>query len=75
MSDNPVFFPEEGKVIHGGNFFGQQVAFAADALNLALTQLANLAELPPVGTVVIVAPLKLAGGTGSPTRALALVGA
>jgi histidine ammonia-lyase len=44
VSDNPVFFPEAGKIIHGGNFFGQQVAFAADALNLALTQLANLAE-------------------------------
>ena len=44
VSDNPLFFPEQGKVIHGGNFFGQQVAFAADALNLAMTQLANLAE-------------------------------
>jgi histidine ammonia-lyase len=44
VSDNPVFFPEAGKVVHGGNFFGQQVAFAADALNVALTQLANLAE-------------------------------
>jgi tyrosine ammonia-lyase len=44
VSDNPVFFPEEGRVLHGGNFFGQQVAFVADALNLALTQLANLAE-------------------------------
>ncbi len=44
VSDNPVFFPEDGRVIHGGNFFGQQVAFAADALNLTLTQLANLAE-------------------------------
>lgn len=44
VSDNPVFFPDENSVIHGGNFFGQQVAFAADALNLAVTQLANLAE-------------------------------
>jgi histidine ammonia-lyase len=44
VSDNPVFFPDEGTVIHGGNFFGQQVAFAADALNLAVTQLANLAD-------------------------------
>ena len=44
VSDNPVFFPDEGRVIHGGNFFGQQVAFVSDALNLALTQLANLAE-------------------------------
>jgi kynurenine formamidase len=38
-----------------------------------LTQLANLAELPPVGAVVVVAPLKLVRGTGSPTRVFALV--
>jgi kynurenine formamidase len=38
-----------------------------------LTQLANLAQLPPTGAVVIVAPLKLVRGTGSPTRVLALV--
>ena len=39
-----------------------------------LTQLANLAELPPTGAVLVAAPLKLVGGTGSPTRVLALVG-
>ncbi|MFC0623189.1 aromatic amino acid lyase [Kribbella deserti] len=44
VSDNPVFFPEEGEIVHGGNFFGQPVAFAADLLASALTQLANLAE-------------------------------
>ena len=38
-----------------------------------LTQLANLAELPPTGAIVVVAPLKLVGGTGSPSRVLALV--
>jgi kynurenine formamidase len=38
-----------------------------------LTQLANLAELPPTGALVIVAPLKLVDGTGSPSRVLALV--
>jgi kynurenine formamidase len=38
-----------------------------------LTQLANLAELPPTGAIVIVAPLKLVAGTGSPSRVLALV--
>ena len=36
-----------------------------------LTQLANLAELPPTGAVVVVAPLKLVDGTGSPARVLA----
>ena len=40
-----------------------------------LTQLANLALLPPTGAVLVAAPLKLVGGTGSPTRVLALVGA
>jgi kynurenine formamidase len=38
-----------------------------------VTQLANLASLPPAGTLLVVAPLKLTGGTGSPVRALALV--
>ncbi|MGI5516166.1 cyclase family protein [Streptomyces sp. CA-106131] len=37
-----------------------------------LTQLANLAALPATGAVLIAAPLKLVGGTGSPTRVLAL---
>ena len=38
-----------------------------------MTQLTNLASLPPVGALLVVAPLKLTGGTGSPVRALALV--
>jgi kynurenine formamidase len=38
-----------------------------------LTQLANLARLPPTGAVIVVAPLKLVDGTGTPTRVLALV--
>jgi kynurenine formamidase len=38
-----------------------------------LTQLANLDQLPPVGAAIVVAPLKLVGGTGSPSRVLALV--
>ncbi len=38
-----------------------------------LTQLANLDELPVTGAVIVVAPLRLVGGTGSPVRALALV--
>src|ERR671928_46139 len=38
-----------------------------------VTQLANLTSLPPTGALLFVAPLKLAGGTGSPVRSLALV--
>lgn len=39
-----------------------------------LTQLANLDSLPPTGTLLVVAPLKLTGGTGGAIRAFALVG-
>jgi len=38
-----------------------------------LTQLANLARLPPTGAVVVAAPLPIEGGSGSPARVLALV--
>jgi kynurenine formamidase len=46
--------------------------FLLGAGKYGLTQLANLAQLPPTGAVVIVAPLKLVDGTGSPSRVLAL---
>lgn len=38
-----------------------------------LTQLANLAALPTTGILLSVAPLPIAGGSGSPARVLALV--
>ena len=38
-----------------------------------LTQLQNLAQLPPTGTVLVVAPLPIVSGSGSPARVLALV--
>lgn len=38
-----------------------------------LTQLANLTALPTTGALIVVAPLKLVGGTGSPSRVLAIV--
>jgi kynurenine formamidase len=38
-----------------------------------LTQLQNLAELPPVGSVLVAGPLPIVGGSGSPARVLALV--
>ena len=38
-----------------------------------LTQLQNLALLPPTGAVVIAGPLPITGGSGSPCRAIALV--
>jgi kynurenine formamidase len=48
--------------------------FLLGAGKYGLTQLANLAQLPPTGAVIVVAPLKLVRGTGSPTRVFALVG-
>jgi kynurenine formamidase len=47
--------------------------FLLGAGKYGLTQLANLAELPPTGAIVVVAPLKLVDGTGSPTRVFALL--
>ncbi|MTD55221.1 HAL/PAL/TAL family ammonia-lyase [Amycolatopsis pithecellobii] len=44
VSDNPLFFPGEDHVAHGGNFFGQPAAFAGDVLSMAATQTGNLAE-------------------------------
>ena len=48
-------------------------AFLLGAGKYGLTQLANLAKLPPTGAVLVVAPLPIVGGSGSPARALALV--
>ena len=38
-----------------------------------LTQLQNLALLPPTGVVLVTAPLPIVSGSGSPARVLALV--
>jgi kynurenine formamidase len=48
-------------------------AFLLGAGRYGLTQLANLAQLPPAGALIVVAPLKLVRGTGSPSRVLAFV--
>jgi kynurenine formamidase len=47
--------------------------FVLGAGRYGLTQLANLAALPVTGALVVVAPLKLVDGTGSPSRVLAFV--
>ncbi|HVT16998.1 MAG TPA: cyclase family protein [Thermoanaerobaculia bacterium] len=46
-------------IMHGSGRFG-------------LASLRNLEELPPTGALVIAAPLKIVGGSGSPLRVLAL---
>ena len=52
-------FPNHN-IMHGAGKFG-------------LASLRNLDQLPPTGAIVIAAPLKLVGGSGSPLRVLALV--
>jgi kynurenine formamidase len=48
-------------------------AFLLGAGKYGLTQLANLAALPLTGIVLVVAPLPIVGGSGSPARVLALI--
>ncbi|GAA0363128.1 histidine ammonia-lyase [Bacillus horti] len=43
-TDNPLIFTDEGKVISGGNFHGQPIAFAMDFLGIGLAELANISE-------------------------------
>ena len=43
-TDNPLIFPETGMVIHGGNFYGQQIAMVSDYLRFGLIKMALLAE-------------------------------
>jgi kynurenine formamidase len=47
--------------------------FLLGAGRCTLSSLANLAKLPATGALIVVAPLKLVNGTGSPARVLALV--
>jgi histidine ammonia-lyase len=44
VSDNPLVFAEEGEVVSGGNFHAEPVAFAADAIALALCEIGSIAE-------------------------------
>ncbi len=52
-------FPNHA-IMHGAGKFG-------------LTQLANVDKLPATGAVIVAAPLKIDGGSGSPVRVIALV--
>ena len=48
-----------------------RIAAAAGVVNLE--NLANLAELPATGSVVLALPMKIQGGSGGPARVIALV--
>ena len=43
-NDNPIIVPDKKKIIHGGNFHGQSIGFAMDALCISLSTLCNLSE-------------------------------
>jgi histidine ammonia-lyase len=45
VTDNPVVFPDSGAILSGGNFHGQIVAIAMDALTIAVAEIANISEL------------------------------
>ncbi len=44
VSDNPLIFPEEDKIISAGNFHGQPLALSFDYLAIAIAELANISE-------------------------------
>lgn len=43
-NDNPIIIPEQKKIIHGGNFHGQSIGLAMDAVCIAIATLCNLSE-------------------------------
>lgn len=43
-TDNPLIFDHGNKVISGGNFHGQPIAFAMDFLKIGMAELADIAE-------------------------------
>lgn len=44
VTDNPTIFPDEDKIISGGNFHGQPLAISYDFLAIALAELGNISE-------------------------------
>ncbi len=44
VTDNPTIFPDEDRIISGGNFHGQPLAYAFDFLAIALAELGNISE-------------------------------
>ena len=43
-TDNPLVFVDEHRLVSNGNFHGQPLAFALDALAMAVSELANISE-------------------------------
>jgi histidine ammonia-lyase len=43
-TDNPLIFAEQGKILNGGNFHGEPVAFALDLLGIVVSELGSISE-------------------------------
>jgi histidine ammonia-lyase len=44
VTDNPLVLVESGEIVSGGNFHGEPVAFAADQIALALSEIGAISE-------------------------------
>lgn len=44
VSDNPLFFVNDRKVVHGANFYGSHLSIVNDGIRVLIHQLANLSE-------------------------------
>jgi histidine ammonia-lyase len=44
VTDNPLILPQTDEALSGGNFHGEPVAFAADAMAIAICEIGSLAE-------------------------------
>jgi histidine ammonia-lyase len=44
VTDNPLVFPEQKKILSGGNFHGQIVAIAMDLLSIAMAEIGSISE-------------------------------
>jgi kynurenine formamidase len=58
--------------------YGQSTGFEAHVELMthgvpAMENLANLDRLPPTGITVVALPMKIAGGSGGPLRAIAII--
>lgn len=43
-TDNPLIFADEDRVISGGNFHGEPIAFVADTLGFTISEIASISE-------------------------------
>jgi histidine ammonia-lyase len=44
VTDNPNIFPDEDRIVSGGNFHGQPLALGLDFLSIAMSEVANISE-------------------------------